>query len=60
MQTINVLRDSFWATYTEFSRIREYRQNDYPADVRMAWVDFVDQSHRAGLITDSVAQRATL
>lgn len=60
MQTITVLRDSFWATHTEFSRVSGRKQNEYPADIRMAWVDFVDQSHRAGLITDSVAQRATL
>ncbi len=32
----------------------------YPADIRTAWVDFVDAQHRAGNITDKVADNATL
>ncbi len=32
----------------------------YPATVRSAWVDFIDAQHRAGNITDKVADNATL
>ena len=55
-----VLRNSFWATYTEFTRIRGKSQNDYPADVRMAFVDYVDSLVRTGQISESLAARATL
>jgi len=55
-----VLRDSFWATYTEFTRIRGKSQNDYPADVRMAFVEYIDNLERAGQISEALAQRATL
>ncbi|CAB4158811.1 hypothetical protein UFOVP703_33 [uncultured Caudovirales phage] len=39
---------------------RPATQNEYPADVRMAFVDWVDAQARAGAITDSLADRATL
>lgn len=39
---------------------RQAVQNEYPADVRAAWVDFVDAKARAGTITEALASRATL
>ncbi len=35
-------------------------QNDQPADIRMAFCDFIDALHRAGQISDALAGRATL
>jgi hypothetical protein len=61
--TQGALRAAFWETYSD-SIARHYRrgkrQNDYPADVRMAWVDYVDACQRNGAISEKLAQRATL
>jgi hypothetical protein len=35
-------------------------QNDYPADVRTTWCDYVDMLARDGIISEQLAQRATL
>jgi len=36
------------------------RQNDYPADVRMAFVDYVDMLERSGEISEALAYGVTL
>ena len=58
------LRSAFWEDCAELGyamqRIRGYRQNDYPPDVRMRWCDYVDMMHRDGNISDKVAHNATL
>ena len=41
-------------------RGRVLPQNDQPAEVRAAWVDFVDACARDGQITERVARNATL
>jgi hypothetical protein len=62
IKTQSSLRDSFWNIHTQFQN--EYRsrkrQNDYRADIRMAFVDFVDSLARSGQISEALAQRATL
>ena len=61
--TLSVLRRSFWLTFFVCGKPAEYRgktQNDLPCDLRCAWVDYVDQMHRDGHITDRVADNATL
>lgn len=62
MKTINEIRAAFWSAHPEFAN--EYRktkrQNDYRADIRMAFVDYVDMLHRDGQISDSLAKRVTL
>ena len=35
-------------------------QNELPADIRCAFVDFVDGLAREGIITEGLAQRVTL
>ncbi len=35
-------------------------QNDYPADIRAAWVDYVDLLARRGEISAKLAQEVTL
>lgn len=66
--TVNLtdLRSAFWETFPKYAaryskthRAR-VRQNSYPVDIRMTWCDFVDMMHRDGLISDSLANRATL
>lgn len=48
------------AFYADHPTIKRRPQNDQPADIRTAFVDFVDYLHRAGLITDALANRVTL
>ena len=54
----------FWLHPTGGNRYefdsRESAQNDYPADVRMAWCDFVESTRRSGEIADDLCERATL
>lgn len=37
-----------------------WEQNEYPIEVRMAWVDYVDYQQRAGNISENLAQVAVL
>jgi len=65
---IKELRASFWRDHPAFKRkaigapgtMRPASQNEYPADIRCAWVDYVDAMARGGQISDRVAQSATL
>ena len=54
------LRAAFWKDCAEFERIPSYTQNDYPATVRCAFVNFVDALQKGGQISDRLAQRVTL
>ena len=62
MKTLSELRRCFWDSFPEYKK--EYhkgkRQNQYKCDIRMAWVDFVDQMEKSGEITRKLAERATL
>jgi hypothetical protein len=61
MKTISEIRAAFWEAHPQFAHLyRSWRQNQYPADVRCAFVDFVDQLARSGEITSKLAFRATL
>ncbi len=53
------LRDAFWA---QANHVRDgYRkQNNYPADVRMEWIDFVDIMVRDKIIDEDLARSSTL
>ena len=57
--SVRDLRSTFWEQHPGLSRQR-YRNGDYPADTRMAFVDYVDHCARDGLISERLAQRATL
>ena len=39
---------------------RGMTQNDYNADTRQHWCDFIGYMQRDGVISDALAQRATL
>ena len=55
-------RNHFWFNHPEFSNLRRSRkrQNDYPADVRAAFVEFVDAECSAGYISENFASKVTL
>lgn len=52
------LRRAFWEAYPEASRKR--RKGTYCTDTRVAFVDYVDACARDGIISESLAMRATL
>ncbi len=60
------VRAAFWRGYTPKLKAAAgikrgmKTQNDYPADVRMEWVDFVDMLARDGQISEALAARVTL
>jgi len=58
--TQKALRAAFFAYYPDFRKIPGRRQNRYPVDVRMAWVDFVDAMSRDYQISASLASRVIL
>ncbi len=64
MATQKQVRAAFWeAQGAEFTRRYWHptmRQNSYPADVRMAFVDYVDMLARDRQISEALAQRVTL
>lgn len=66
MKTQKELRAAFWEMLKESApelaelyRTKK-RQNDYPTDIRCAWVDYTDGLHRSGEISEKLANRATL
>lgn len=64
--TFKQIRTLFWETHPQLgAQARKDRriskpQNDQDTDTRCAFVDFVDQLHRAGQITDRTADQITL
>ena len=63
------IRAAFWAAFPELPRrmvkaapglYRRATQNEYPADTRCAFVDFVDALARDGAISEALAGRVTL
>ena len=57
------VREAFWGAYPDLEKTQRRArktQNDYPADTRMAFVDFVDMLSRNDDISEALAQRVTL
>ena len=58
------IRAAFWdlglAIQIICPRVPGRTQNQYSADIRMAFVDFVDQLQKSGEISVRLADRATL
>jgi len=54
------VRLSFWQAHPQFTRHPGWKQDQYPTDVRVAFVDWVDYLHRDGQISDTIAQKVTL
>lgn len=61
LTTQRQVRAAFWLLCEgQYRKYRGKRQNDYPADVRMAFVDFVDHLQKEGRISEALADRVTL
>ena len=54
------LRYAFWRHCPYFKRMPGWTQNQYQADVRQAWCDYVDCMQKEGMISEALAQRAKL
>lgn len=57
------VRAAFWESDPELKRrfwMPTWRQNQYPTDVRVAFVDFVDHLRRNKDTSGALAQRVTL
>lgn len=54
--------ESFWDAHPTFSNYRNkpWTQNKFPADVRMAFVFYVDMLQKDGQITAELADEITL
>jgi hypothetical protein len=58
--TQSALRAAFWQGMPQvWSKYRGKPQNDWPADLRMEFVDFVDFLARQGDIPESLASSVT-
>ena len=60
MTTQKAIRASFWHAFPAFTRIPGAAQNNYPATVRSAFVEWVDYLQKSEQITEALANRATL
>lgn len=63
IQTELTARWRFWLEMPPAIRryqVRGKRQNDYPADVRAAWVDWVDAAQKGGRMSEALASEVTL
>lgn len=58
--TLAQLRNAFWENHKQFLRVRGYTQNQYAANIRIAWGFFVDDMLKGGYITGKTAQSAIL
>jgi hypothetical protein len=55
------VRAAYWdSCHPRFERIRGARQNDYSAEIRTDFCEFVDSLARQGHISEALAQRVTL
>lgn len=62
MKTQAQVRAAFWEQHPEFkSEYRKtYRQNQYNATIRTAFVNWVDFLMKDGIISESLSNRVTL
>jgi hypothetical protein len=66
MTTQKQVRANFWAYIKEIAPqyLKEYktskRQNQYTADVRVLFVDYIDNLHKSGTIKKNLAYKITL
>lgn len=54
------VRAAFWQGWEGRARPKKLRNGDYPTDVRVEFVDFVDMLQRDGHISEELASRVTL
>lgn len=54
------VREAFWSDNPQCKRHKNWTQNQYPTDTRVAWCDFVQHLERSGHISERLASRITL
>lgn len=54
------LRAAFWQGWQGCVKPKRLKNGDWPTDIRVEFVDFVDHLARDGIISQELAQRATL
>lgn len=54
------VRAAFWQGWEGRQRPKRLKDGDWPTDVRVEFVDFVDMLNKNGHISDDLAQRVTL
>ena len=54
------VRAAFWQGWEGRPRPKKLRDGDYPTDVRVEFVDFVDMLARDGHISEELARKVTL
>ena len=56
------VREAFWDDHENLwdQRDDDKTQNEYPADIRTAFVDWLDSAHREGRLSDELAGEVTL
>lgn len=62
MTTIKEVRKAFWEAHPEFKNEynKSFTQNQYKADIRISFVEFVNYLKTDEQISDSLAKRVTL
>jgi hypothetical protein len=62
MKTQKQVRAAFWQTFPEFAHLyrSKKRQNQYPADVRCTFVEWLENLRRNGWINEQQANKYTL
>lgn len=58
--TQKALRNEFWRTHPQFKRVPGWTQNNYPADIRMTWCEWIDDMYQSDQISKGLVERATL
>ena len=60
-RTQQQVRAAYWDSCDPaYARVRGWTQNDYSADIRQDFCDFVEVLARQGHISEALAQRVTL
>ncbi len=54
------VRAAFWQGWEGRPRPKKQRDGDYPTDVRVEFVDFIDMLQKDGHISEALAHRVTL
>lgn len=58
--TQSQVRAAFWQGWQGRQRPKRLKDGDYPTDIRVEFVDFVDMLNKDGHISDALAQKVTL
>lgn len=63
MKNFKEIRDNFFSQYgfkRRYKGKRAFNQNEYPTDIRVSFVDYVEHLRRDEIISERIAQSITL